>query len=191
MREALARLEKDGLVTIAPRKGVFVVRKSLGEILDMIVAWAALESMAARLAAEKASEKDLRRLRKHAMGHSADSARADLSEYSDANIRFHGMILQMSGCALLAKMAEGLFVHMRAVRRRAMAEGDRAERSVVDGSVWVGREVPEVDKLDPELPLRLRDPEDALVQIGPDGLRKERQDHAEHGVLSRRKGREA
>ena len=59
LREALARLEKDGLVSIAPRKGVYVVRKSLDEILDMIIAWAALESMAARLAATKASDREI------------------------------------------------------------------------------------------------------------------------------------
>jgi DNA-binding GntR family transcriptional regulator len=132
LREALARLEKDGLVTIAPRKGVFVVRQTLEEILDMIVAWAALESMAARMAATTATDKDLERLRRHAMKHSADSARADLSEYSDANIRFHQMILEMSGSKLLAAMADGLFVHMHAIRRRAMGEGDRASKSVVD-----------------------------------------------------------
>jgi len=132
LREALTRLENDGLLEIRPRKGVFVVRKTLGEILEMIVAWAALESMAARLATETASDADLRELRKHALRHSESSAHADLSEYSDANIRFHQMILDMGGCALLAEMADGLFVHMHAVRRRALEEDDRATRSVVD-----------------------------------------------------------
>ncbi len=132
LREALTRLEQDGFIEIRARKGVFVVRKTLDEILEMIVAWAALESMAARLAAEAASEAQIKALRKHAAKHSESSAAADLSEYSEANIRFHQMILEMSGCGLLASMAEGLFVHMHAVRRRAMAEGDRASRSVVD-----------------------------------------------------------
>ena len=42
IREALARLAQDGLVEILPRKGVFIHRKSLDEILDMVVTWAAL-----------------------------------------------------------------------------------------------------------------------------------------------------
>ncbi|MEP2028279.1 MAG: GntR family transcriptional regulator [Paracoccaceae bacterium] len=132
LREALTRLERDGLIEIRARKGVFVVRRTLEEILEMIVAWAALESMAARLATDVASDADLRNLRKHALRHSESSANADLSEYSDANIKFHQMILDMSGCALLAEMADGLFVHMHAVRRRALEENDRASRSVVD-----------------------------------------------------------
>ena len=111
---------------------IFVRRKSLDEILEMIVAWAALESMAAELAAREASDAALARLRKHAMRHSADSARADLSEYSEANIKFHQLILELSGCTLLKTMADGLFLHMHAVRRRAIEEDDRAARSVVD-----------------------------------------------------------
>ena len=63
IREALARLEQDGFVEIQPRKGVFVRRKTLDEVLEMIVVWAALESMAARLAAEHASDRDLAALR--------------------------------------------------------------------------------------------------------------------------------
>jgi len=130
--EALARLAQDGLIEIQPRKGVFVLRKNMNEILEMIVTWAALESMAARLATEHASNKDLRNLRKFALKHSIDAARADLEEYSEANIEFHQTILELSGCALLKSTADGLFQHMHAVRRRAMGEADRATRSVVD-----------------------------------------------------------
>jgi DNA-binding GntR family transcriptional regulator len=132
LREALARLEKDGFIEIRPRKGVFVRRKTLGEILEMIIAWAALESMAASLAAANASDRQLKDLRRHATRHSAGTATADLMEYSEANLRFHQMILEMSGCRLLRDLAEGLFVHMYAVRRRAMGEEGRAIRSVVD-----------------------------------------------------------
>lgn len=132
IREALARLAQDGLVEIVSRKGVFVKRKSMGEILEMIVTWAALESMAARMATVAASDEDLKKLRAFAMAHSVDAARADLEEYSEANVQFHQLILGLSGCSLLKTTADGLFYHMLAVRRRAMAEGDRAAHSVVD-----------------------------------------------------------
>lgn len=132
VREALARLAQEDLVQIAPRKGVFVRRKSREEILEMVVTWAALESMAARLATQNATEAQIKALRKFAMKHSSDVARADIEEYSDANIKFHQMILELSGCSLLRTTADGLFTHMQAVRRRAMGESDRARRSVAD-----------------------------------------------------------
>ncbi|MGE0746947.1 MAG: GntR family transcriptional regulator [Rhodospirillales bacterium] len=132
IREALARLAQDGLVEIQPRKGVFVRRMALGEILEMVVTWAALESMAARLATEHASDADLKALRTFAQKQGPRAARADIEEYSEANIAFHLRILELSGCSLLKTTADGLLQHMHAVRRRTMGEGDRAERSVVD-----------------------------------------------------------
>lgn len=132
IREALARLAQEGLVEIAPRKGVFVCRKTREEILEMVVTWAALESMAARLACENATDAQINALRRFAIKHSSDVERADIEEYSDANITFHQTILDLSGCSLLGKTADGLFTHMQAVRRRAMGESDRARRSVAD-----------------------------------------------------------
>jgi len=66
------------------------------------------------------------------MKHSADALRADLEEYSEANIQFHQKILELSGCTMLKSKADQLFQHMHAVRKRAMGEADRAERSIVD-----------------------------------------------------------
>jgi DNA-binding GntR family transcriptional regulator len=131
IREALVRLQQEGFVDIQPRKGVYVLRKSLEEILEMITVWAALESMAARIATATATDADIASLRKLAAS-GAGTGGADLEEYSEANIRFHQRILELSGCAMLGDIAGGLFVHMRAVRRRAMGEGDRRSRSVVD-----------------------------------------------------------
>src|SRR3954452_3503152 len=59
IREALTLLEQEGFVRSAPRRGIFVVRKSKREIIELILVWAGLESMAARLAAERASEDEI------------------------------------------------------------------------------------------------------------------------------------
>jgi DNA-binding GntR family transcriptional regulator len=132
IREALARLEQEGFVEIQPRRGVFIKRKSLDEILEMIVAWAALESMAARLACDTASDADIATLRAALPGYSEDELAAHLDEYSEQNIAFHQRLLELSGCRLLGEIAQGLFLHMRSIRDRAMAEGDRIRRSVAD-----------------------------------------------------------
>ena len=132
IREALARLEQEGLVRVVPRKGVFILRKSVDEILEMITVWAALESMSARLVTERAGDSDIASLRKLLARYGRDEAKTHLDEYSEANIRFHRRILELAGCALLLSTADGLFVHMRAIRARTMTEGDRIARSIVD-----------------------------------------------------------
>src|SRR5438477_12546385 len=59
VREAMAQLEREGFVRSVPRRGVHVVRKPKREVIEMITAWAALESMAARLITQHASDADI------------------------------------------------------------------------------------------------------------------------------------
>jgi DNA-binding GntR family transcriptional regulator len=132
IREAIMRLEQEGFVEIAPRRGVYIKRKSLEEILEMITVWAALESMAARLACQNATDEEIAHLRKIGTQFSKGDAKARISEYSSANISFHLCVLGMSKCAMLQKIAEGLFTHLKAVRRKALRDTARADRSVVD-----------------------------------------------------------
>ncbi len=132
VREALVRLQQDGFVEIHPRKGVFVRRRTREEVLDMIVVWAALESMAARRVAELASDEELASLRKLAMAKAGGETAAEISAYSEANLEFHQSILTLSRCKLLKETADGLFLHMRAIRRRAMGEDNRSAHSAVE-----------------------------------------------------------
>src|SRR5580698_7432492 len=56
IREAMTLLEQEGFVRTLPRRGIYVVRKTKREIVEMITVWAALESMAARLVALNAAD---------------------------------------------------------------------------------------------------------------------------------------
>src|SRR3954451_14576103 len=64
VREAMAQLEREGFVRSVPRRGIYVVRKTKRDVIEMIAAWAALESMAARLITENAADDEIASLRK-------------------------------------------------------------------------------------------------------------------------------
>ena len=132
LREALAQLDSEGLVRIAPRRGIWIVRKTKTEILDMITVWAALESMAARLATTVATDDQIRRLHVLVDSFSTDEVAAKMGEYSDANIAFHQAIIGLGKCPLLTKLTDELFFHVRAIRQRTIFEQDRARRSILD-----------------------------------------------------------
>ena len=171
IREALARLEQNGLVEIKPRKGVYIQRKTRNEVMEMIVVWAALESMAARLATEVATDAELKSLRKLAERHAAIDPITDIESYSKANIRFHQRILELSSCDALKETADTLFMHMHGVRRRAIGEADRAARSVADHMAIVSaleaRDAPLAENLVREHSMRLRRHiSDTWVEIG-------------------------
>ncbi len=132
LREALARLDQEGLVNIVPRRGIYIVRNSKAEILEMITVWAALEGMAARLITQNASDVEIASLRALCSTFDGEAVKARIDEYSDTNIKFHQAILRMSKCDLLNSLTQDLFMHVRAIRARTISEKDRADRSIVD-----------------------------------------------------------
>ena len=133
IREALCRLENEGFVQNIPRRGAFVARKSKKEVLEMITVWAALESMAARLIIENATSEEMATLREMFSSFDEDGApKARIDEYSETNITFHQALFRLSRCDLLSRITENLFLHMRSIRMRTIAEKDRASRSIID-----------------------------------------------------------
>ncbi|HEY4894169.1 MAG TPA: GntR family transcriptional regulator [Reyranella sp.] len=132
VREAMAQLEREGFVRSVPRRGVYVVRKTKEEVVQMITAWAALESMAARLITQTASDADIAGLRRMFATFEDDKLHAKLDEYSEVNIAFHQTIIELSGNQVLIRLAENLFTHMRMIRRETIGEDDRIERSIRD-----------------------------------------------------------
>jgi len=132
VREAMAQLEREGFVRSVPRRGIYVVRKSKQEVIEMITAWAALESMAARLITINATTDEIATLRKMFATFENGEARAHLDEYSEVNIEFHQSIIRMSKNRVLIDLAENLFTHMRMIRRKTIGEQDRVDRSIRD-----------------------------------------------------------
>ncbi|MBO0712600.1 MAG: GntR family transcriptional regulator [Acetobacteraceae bacterium] len=132
VREAMAQLEREGFVRSVPRRGIYVVRKTRAEVIELITAWAALESMAARLITQNARDEEIAELRKMFARFENGELHARLDEYSGVNIEFHQTIIRMSRNRVLINLAENLFTHMRMIRRKTIGEDDRAARSIRD-----------------------------------------------------------
>ena len=132
VREAMAQLEREGFVRSVPRRGVYVVRKTKREVIELITAWAALESMAARLITENAGDEEIASLRRVFAAFDNGELRAHLDEYSEANIEFHQTLVRLSRNGVLINLAENLFTHMRMIRRKTIGEKDRVDRSIRD-----------------------------------------------------------
>jgi DNA-binding GntR family transcriptional regulator len=151
IREAMTLLEQEGFLRTMPRHGVFIVRKTKRQIIEMIEMWAALESMAARLATINASDEDIGTLRHMFDEFRSGTPAEHIDDYSDANIAFHQAIIRLSGSNLMGKTIENLFIHVRAIRRMTISRSDRAERSIVDHM----RIIEALERRDTELAERL------------------------------------
>ena len=146
VRAALQRLETDGVVQTIPRRGIYVVRKTKAEIIEVILASAALEGMAARLAAERATDAELADLLERypairpavtpadAMPEGTEPPVDDspISVYSAVNLRFHQEIVDLAHSELFSSHVARLKIHMRAIRQRTIGDADRRVHSVAD-----------------------------------------------------------
>jgi len=131
IREAIAMLEQDGFVKTVPRRGIVVVRKSKTEVVDMIRAWAALESMAARLITTIARKKDISALRNFFKDFGKDRLPQDhVEEYSRANIAFHQAVLALSESQVLVDMTNDILLHVRGYRQLTIGREDRLAKSL-------------------------------------------------------------
>jgi DNA-binding GntR family transcriptional regulator len=132
IREALSVLEQEGFIRTIPRRGIYIVRKSKREMIEMIQMWAALESMAARLATLIAPDAEIAKLRHLFDEFQTSPPSAHLCEYSDANIAFHTAVIALGGSQTIVDATRNLLIHVRAIRRATITQIDRAARSIID-----------------------------------------------------------
>lgn len=96
IRDALVRLQSEGLVEHIPRRGVFVKRSSLRDVLNLLELLALVESSCARLAARVGNFEDKKYLVSKAE-EIVEAADAELiSEYTKSNQEFHEIIYSMA-----------------------------------------------------------------------------------------------
>ena len=138
IREALTLLEQEGFVRAVPRRGIYVVRKSKKEICEMIVVWAALEGMAARLAATRATEEQLKALADLFQKFKDEPLSDQMNEYSEANIAFHQAIIKLGGCDLIVETTRNLFIHIQAMCTVSLRQDNRAEQSISEHLAIIG-----------------------------------------------------
>ena len=128
VREALVRLENENLIEIKARIGVFVKKRNIEEVAELVVVWAAIESMAARLACGNVTDEEVKEL--ELIGVKGTSVSQDV--YSEANIMFHRKILELSKSTMLKKIGEDIFAQIEPARRHAMRDPSRTEQSISD-----------------------------------------------------------
>jgi DNA-binding GntR family transcriptional regulator len=132
VREAMTLLEQEGFLRTVPRRGIYIQRKTRREVVQMIQMWAALESMAARLATLHASDAQISAVR-HLFDSFLDSAPSEhLDEYSETNIAFHQAIFDLANSPVLSDTMHNIFAHVRSIRKATITQSDRAEKSIIE-----------------------------------------------------------
>jgi DNA-binding GntR family transcriptional regulator len=98
VREALIRLEAEGLVELIPRRGARVLPINVNDMKEIYEILTSLEpDAAANLAAKKPTPSELRPLEKAVVDMETALAEDDLDAWADADDRFHHHVLDLHG----------------------------------------------------------------------------------------------
>ena len=108
VREAIRKLELEGLLVMLPRKGAYVADVSIKDVLNVLEVRASLEGLAASLAAERITEEEIENLKKNAEEFEKMSKENDRDGMILKDTEFHSVLLNASRNDKLLNIVEGL-----------------------------------------------------------------------------------
>jgi DNA-binding GntR family transcriptional regulator len=132
LREALARLASEGLVTITPRRGAVVTRFTRQEFIEAYQVREALESLAIRLAVPRLTDSERARLRELADGMVELAAKGDVQAFFEANRAFHRIFVDASSNERLRELHEQLANQMGRLLAKSLELRGSLDQSAAD-----------------------------------------------------------
>ena len=135
LREAMRRLEAHRLIERVPHVGARVVQLSMKELLELFDLREALESMAARLAAEHMTAEEIAGLRKVLSVHESqdDLKRGEAYYQREGDLDFHyRIVLGSHNKMLMNLLCDDLYYLVRLYRTQFSASGTRPQRAFVE-----------------------------------------------------------
>jgi DNA-binding GntR family transcriptional regulator len=125
VREALRRLEQDGMVVTLPRRGTVVAEMGPAQLAELGRIRAALEGVAAALAAERMDAAGLARLAAILARMKSGTEAADHDALDEANEEFHALIHRATGNLFLIRSLGSLRAYDNLGRHRAIGSQPR------------------------------------------------------------------
>lgn len=130
MREALRILSSEGLIEVVPNKGAYVAQPSMNEIREMFEVMSILEGACARVAAERMSNSDFRKIEDiHQLLEQHYEAK-DHERYLEVNHSYHVLVQEMAGNKVLDGVINGLRQRILLYRYRQLYQPDRFTASI-------------------------------------------------------------
>ncbi len=132
IREAIRKLENEGLVVMVPRKGAHVAEITRQELNDVLEVRRSLEVLAITKACESMTEKDILALKTAEEAFAAQVARrdADITTLGEADEHFHDVIYQGTRNRRLVQMLNNLREQMYRFRVEYLKDTDIRQRLV-------------------------------------------------------------
>ena len=108
IREAIRKLEKEGLVTIEPRRGAYASQISVKDMVDSLEVRQDMEGLAAYFASSRMTEEQMADLKRTSDSYNRAVAEGDMDSMIAYDTRFHRIIVESCNNNILVHMIEQL-----------------------------------------------------------------------------------
>ena len=130
IRGALRRLAEEGLVDIAPNRRVTVIGISTEDLIDAYMIRMRLEGLSSRLATERMSDEDKKKLSDFVELSEYYISKKDTENLKMLDTQFHSMIYRASGNRMLCRILSELHRNITRYRKMSLTVPGRLESSV-------------------------------------------------------------
>ena len=112
IREAIRKLELEGLVIMIPRRGAEVARITEKSLKDVLEVRRALDALSVELACDRITEEDMKRLLQACQDFEKAAKGKDASVIAKADVALHDIIVEATGNQRLAQLVNNLSEQM-------------------------------------------------------------------------------
>lgn len=132
IREAIRKLELEGLVLMIPRKGAEVADITEKSLRDVLEVRKVLEELSVQLACEKMTEEEIEELKVAAEEFKQTLKSADVTEIAEADVHFHDIIYTASGNQKLIQILNNLREQMYRYRVEYLKEEEAYPKLIAE-----------------------------------------------------------
>lgn len=130
VREAIRKLELEGLVIMVARKGAYVADVSVKDMIEVLEIRGALEGLAASLAAERMTDEDIEGLKQIASEFKRCHLEKNVEGMVERDIEFHDKIFASTRNEKLYQMYQSLREQVYRFRVRYISEYNKSKELV-------------------------------------------------------------
>ena len=173
VREALRQLKLEGLVTIIPNKGAYVVGISQKDIKDIYEIRSRLEGLCAKWAAVNVTEEQLNELEENIFLSEFHAGKQNWEQMVELDNRFHEILYLASGSKELKHILTDYHQYVQRVRKVTLAEAKRVQESTEEHKVIVeALKQHDPEKAEEAATIHIRNTVSNMDKIGWDNLIK-------------------
>ena len=130
IREAIRKLELEGLVTMIPRRGAEVAQITEKSMNDVLEVRRALDALCVELACERITQEDMGRLKQACEAFEAAGRTRDVKKIARADVELHDIIVQATGNQRLVQLIHNLSEQMYRYRFEYIKDASQHQRLI-------------------------------------------------------------